>query len=415
MPKPAKPKPPAKAKPATKSPSKSAKPKALSKTKSSAKTPIVPAPSAQIDVAVTEPVAVQSEQSPEFVTSTTAGLNLHRAIPWGMVALVSVVGLIWQTLLIKPPTTGYSGPQAIPKSAVVMRRQLQELTAQTRVLSRQENTKDVKVVDQATIDAELAIITTDLNAQQWNDAKTDLARLKHDLTGWQAKLKQALGTLTISTSLNVTQPPDSVFIPILLYHQTPSDFEQQLAYLQNHKYTTITMSQVAATLTRGAKLPSKPVVISFDDGYSSQWSAFRLLKKFQMKAIFYIIIVRANSGCEPAITTCNPDYLSWEQILQLDHSGLITIGDHTVNHPDLTTLDRDHQQTEIMSARETLQLKLGHPVLDFAYPYGSFDSATLDLMARDGFRTAVTTQPGQYQLPDDIYGLHRIRQAYDLP
>jgi len=431
MPKPAKPKP--KATTRTKRPAgtTSKAPKATARVKSLAPKKKAKTPSKSLFSAAQPKKTTPSKIKPKSTISKkptqtkrsaktkvqplTTRHDLRHSLPWGVIALASLVGLIWQTVLIKPPPSAYMGPGTLPKAAVALRQQFRQLSSSAQSLLQQENAKDVKVVNQTVVQGELSVITTDLSADHWGDAKTDLAKLNSDLGTWQGKLKQALSALSVSASITITHPPNGVFIPILLYHQTPADFEQQLIYIRDHGYTTITMDQVAAALTSGAKLPAKPVVISFDDGYSDQWGAFQLLQQYQMKAIYYIIIVRANSGCEPDNPSCNPDYLSWDQVKALDASGLVTIGDHTVDHPDLTTLDSDQQQSEIVTARTTLQAELGHPVVDFAYPYGSYNTITLGLLRQDGFRTAVTTVAGQYQLPGDVYELHRIRLAYDLP
>src|SRR5260221_187102 len=96
-------------------------------------------------------------------------------------------------------------------------------------------------------------------------------------------------------------------IPIFIYHSvrpvTPTDsdevrsyeitpelFEQQLKYLQDNGYTTITLDQVAADLKNGITSPiTKPVVLTFDDGWHNQYKyAFPLLKKYHMTGTFYI-------------------------------------------------------------------------------------------------------------------------------
>jgi peptidoglycan/xylan/chitin deacetylase (PgdA/CDA1 family) len=102
-------------------------------------------------------------------------------------------------------------------------------------------------------------------------------------------------------------------------------------------------------------------------------------------------------------------------VRSIDQNPLFTIGAHTINHRALASLSEKDQWFEIDQGKEELESQLGHSVQDFAYPYGSFNSTTLRLVAQAGFRSAVTTLPGTYQTIGSPYTLHRVRSAYDLP
>lgn len=208
-------------------------------------------------------------------------------------------------------------------------------------------------------------------------------------------------------------------VPILMYHRTPDDFEQQISHLVNHGYTGISLSELRSALLQGTALPPKPVVITLDDGYTDQLNEIAILRKYNMKATLYMIngggasnwCIGANSknwpGCEP--------YLTWYQVRQLDREGLITIGSHTINHPNLVTLTPEQQQAEILGGKQELEKELGHEVTDFAYPYGSFNRVSIDAVKAAGFRTAVTTQPGQNHDIASLFTLTRLRNALELP
>lgn len=340
----------------------------------------------------------------------------HRHVAtWSLVVLVTGLGLVWQIGQMRPPINVYFGPQPIPAVGIKLHVELNQLLVNAQALVDQGNAHELSVVDQSTLRQDAQVARIDLGAHRWSDARSDLAKLSRDLTAWRLRLDQLTSSLQFSASLTINHPPDGNFIPILLYHNTPPDFEQQLIYLRDHGYQTVTMDQVADALAGRTVLPLKPIAISFDDGYSDQMSAFKLLKKYQMKAIFYIIITRANSGCGTATSHCDPEYLSWGQIKTLDTSGLVTIGDHTFDHPELSKLDEVQQQDEIISAKNELEARLGHAIVHFCYPYGEYNDTTLSLLRQDGFRTATTTAPGFYQSPLNPLLLNRIRRAYILP
>ena len=84
---------------------------------------------------------------------------------------------------------------------------------------------------------------------------------------------------------------------------------------------------------------------------------------------------------------CTP--LSWAQLASLD-PGLVDIGSHTTNHPILTTLAPEEQQSEIADSRRQLEARLGRPVEGFCYPNGDNDEQVVRTV-RAHYRWAVTT------------------------
>ena len=216
-----------------------------------------------------------------------------------------------------------------------------------------------------------------------------------------------------------------VYLPILYYHHPPADFDAQLTYLEAHGYQVITMDDAIAGLHDGV-LPSRAVTITFDDGFSDQMEAFAILQRHHMPATFYIINGSAGSNwcigagrkyhlpSQPA-GGCGDDYLTWSQVKQLDESGLISIGGHTLDHANLPALAADEQYREIHDSKVELETLLGHPIYHFAYPYGSFTALTSAQVERAGYASAVSTIAGTEQYYTGRYALQRIRNAFDLP
>lgn len=210
-------------------------------------------------------------------------------------------------------------------------------------------------------------------------------------------------------------------LPILMYHKTPSDFEQQVQNLISKGYTSITLNQYLKFLSDGLiDLPQKPIIITFDDGFLDQMKAFDILKKYHQQAVFYIFPGSQVSGNCIGIDRiydeshqCGDIYLNWEQIKQLDSSGIIEIAGHSFDHVNLTTQDDKELSRQILASKKYLEDKLGHPINNFAYPYGYFDSRVLTLV-KQYYQTAVTTLPGTIQDFNSPYQLKRVRSAYDL-
>jgi peptidoglycan/xylan/chitin deacetylase (PgdA/CDA1 family) len=267
------------------------------------------------------------------------------------------------------------------------------------------------------------VVQLDAESGHFVAAKSDINALKQALVNWNFELSGGSGA---SAQPKVAAVPNSGFyLPILLYHYPPANFEQQLAHLEQAGYTAIDLDQALAGL-HGAALPAKPVVLTFDDGFSAQMSAFEALKQHNMKATFYIIAGgeesrwclgagrRYGDPLQPP-SGCGDAYMSWDQVRTVDQSGLITIGGHTINHRNLAALSEADQRFEIETGKKELEAQLGHGIVHFAYPYGGYNATTIRIAQEAGYLTAVTTLPGEYQPQGSAFTLRRVRDAMLLP
>jgi peptidoglycan/xylan/chitin deacetylase (PgdA/CDA1 family) len=301
------------------------------------------------------------------------------------------------------------------------------------VFEKRESSLKSELVSNQTLKNMLSQVQLDAASGNYKLSKHDMVSTQTALDNWDLELNGGSSPApsppppvpiapTLASDAVGTGP---IFLPIVLYHYTPPDFAQQLQYLVDNGYTTVSMAQVAAAID-GGPLPAKPVAITFDDGYENQMQAFALLEQYHMKATFYII----NGGAESLWCIgagrqynlpiqpkggCGDQYLTWDQVRQLDTSGLITIGGHTIDHENLATLTPAQQQFEIDASKTGIESEIGHTIYDFAYPYGAYNDATIQLVASAGYRTAVTTQPNNDQNPGEPYILNRIRDTEILP
>ena len=117
-----------------------------------------------------------------------------------------------------------------------------------------------------------------------------------------------------------------------------SEFEAQMAWLEENGYKTITASELADALEGKGALPEHPVLITFDDGYIDNYQcAFPILKKHQMKAIIFLI---------SDYISMYPNYLTWEQLFEMQAAG-IEFGSHTLDHTVLTDLPLADAEREL--------------------------------------------------------------------
>ena len=217
-------------------------------------------------------------------------------------------------------------------------------------------------------------------------------------------------------ALPATLPARALSVPILMYHRidrlrpslpritrsltvTPADFAAQMRWLHARGFHAITQQQLFAGLEHGKRLPAKPVVITFDDGYRDVLAnAAPVLERLGMPATAYVITGR--------ISGSDVSFLSWAQLKALEQNG-VQIGSHTVSHAELPRLTDPAALQELIQSRLALERHLGHPVQWFAYPAGRFDERTEALVRQAGYVLAVTTEPGSGQRAQQPFALHR--------
>jgi peptidoglycan/xylan/chitin deacetylase (PgdA/CDA1 family) len=99
----------------------------------------------------------------------------------------------------------------------------------------------------------------------------------------------------------------------------------------------------------------------------------------------------------------------WQEVLEMDRSGWVSIGAHTMHHPLLTYLtDAAELQREVHECREVLEQRLGHPVRTFCYPAGKYGEQSVQAVKAAGYTWAVTTIDAVNTPATDPFLLRRI-------
>jgi peptidoglycan/xylan/chitin deacetylase (PgdA/CDA1 family) len=99
-----------------------------------------------------------------------------------------------------------------------------------------------------------------------------------------------------------------------------------------------------------------------------------------------------------------------DELRRLEEGGLVEVGAHTMTHPMLSAHPAEVQRHEVLRSRAGLEEVLGHPVADFAYPFGApehYNDDTVAILREGGLRSAVTTTPGLAGRGVDRYRLPR--------
>jgi len=194
----------------------------------------------------------------------------------------------------------------------------------------------------------------------------------------------------------ITAPPAGTAYPELW---TPRErFRGTVALLVRSGYHGVTIEQVRRAWAGGPGLPAKPIVLTFDDGYLSQYAhAKPTLRAAGWPGVLYLEGKNLGAG---GLTT--------RQVHSMIAAGW-EVGAHTLTHPDLTTVDDATLRREVAGSRTLLQRRLGVPVNAFCYPAGRNDARVRAAVRAAGYKTATTVEPGIARPGDDPFALPRIR------
>jgi peptidoglycan/xylan/chitin deacetylase (PgdA/CDA1 family) len=212
-----------------------------------------------------------------------------------------------------------------------------------------------------------------------------------------------------------TGHPGNARVPILMYHvinpppvgapypglYVPApEFAAQMRALHRAGWHAVTLDDLLANRRHGNRLPSKPIVITFDNGYLSQYeNALPILRRLHWVAVENIQL----SGLPPS-----QGGMTTSQVRGLIHSGweLDTQG---ISHADLVELDAGQLTFQIDRARVILRHRYHVPVNWFCYPSGQYDPTVAAAVNAAGFVGSTTVVPGWADRADSLFALPRLR------
>lgn len=170
---------------------------------------------------------------------------------------------------------------------------------------------------------------------------------------------------------------------------TPLEFEDQIQYLIKKKYLFITLDSIISEFEKESVLPKKCVAITFDDTTIDNYKlAFPILKKYNVKATFFVVADRALGLIDDEFKN---DFATIDQIKEMAQEEFIDIGSHTCTHPKLTKITPEALEYEIINSKKKLEDALGKKVNFFCYPYGDFNDNIAKMVKRAKYLGATST------------------------
>jgi peptidoglycan/xylan/chitin deacetylase (PgdA/CDA1 family) len=281
--------------------------------------------------------------------------------------------------------------------------------------------------------AALTLAACDTKTATTGEAGTSAATLeKADTAATDPAAAQTSGTQATATDeANAAPAPDPSTIPassagnaaailarpqvpILCYHQirdwTARDskgakdyivpvaaFKAQIKMLADSGYHTISPDQLYAYMTTGAKLPSKPIMLTFDDTDLDQFTVARpTLAQYNYKAMYFVMTVSLG----------RPRYMSKAQVKQLSDEGNV-IGSHTWDHHNVKKYQGKDWETQIDKPTKTLEEITGKKITYFAYPFGLWNPQAFPELKKRGFVAAFSLAEKRDQ-NDPLFTIRRI-------
>lgn len=253
----------------------------------------------------------------------------------------------------------------------------------------------------------------------------------------------SLNLFATGTALAAPQDePRSIKIPIIMYHQvkptrlgkdiiSPQEFESDLKFLVGSGYSPITMTELIAFSYQGTPLPENPIILTFDDGYYNNYHyVYPLLKKYNTKIVLSIIGKACDDFSEYPSDNMDYSHATWDQIAEMEDSGLVELQNHTYNLHKLKTRlgclkvgNESNRQYETVLTEDIIKLQkkltdiVGVTPNTFNYPYGKYTPESETIIKNLGFKSSLTCDYGVSTVtsdPQSLFGLKRICREHGV-
>ncbi len=241
----------------------------------------------------------------------------------------------------------------------------------------------------------------------------------------------------------IAEETDDIKLPVLMYHQvldepkklgkyviSPQELESDLRLIRELGFETVTVSELIAYCNGKGPLPKKPIILTFDDGYQTDYkNVFPLLRQYNMKAVFSVVGAYTERYSTEGIDKhINYAHLSWDEISEMQKSGHCEFLNHSYNLHSLKgrhgclkasgESDSDYREIihdDIVRSQKLLAEKLGKAPPAFTYPYGGTNDTLREIIREEGFSASLGTYEEINVItgnPDELYDIRRFNRAH---
>ena len=247
--------------------------------------------------------------------------------------------------------------------------------------------------------------------------------------------------LAIGISITIANSEEYIEVPIIMYHSilkdtsrsnkytvTPTVLEEDLKYIKDNGYTTVTISDLISYVYDDTPLPEKPIVLTFDDGhYNNYGYLFPLLEKYDMKAVISIVGSYTDKFTETDEANLNYSYLRWKDIKELMDTRRIEFQNHTYSLHSNTgkrsgtkkikgETDEHYKsilKEDILKLQQEFEENTNYTPQCFTYPFGGISNSSMDIIKELGFKASLSCEQGVNKVtknPNSLYLLKRFNR-----
>lgn len=219
-----------------------------------------------------------------------------------------------------------------------------------------------------------------------------------------------MSTLMFSYSVAAAETVD---LPIIMYHHisenetycgdyvvTAEMFEEDMKYLYDLSYETVTLAELIAYHEGNFTLPEKPIMITFDDGQRSfETYALPILEKYGMTAVLSIVGNYTDIYTENGDRNVAYSYFSWSDIEKLAENPSVDIAAHSYDMHEnvyrqgvkIISGETYADYSQVLRADcEKLETKLGFMPLAYTFPFGFYSAESIDILRDHGYEVIFT-------------------------
>ncbi|MDB5461458.1 MAG: hypothetical protein JWO72_3199, partial [Caulobacteraceae bacterium] len=287
--------------------------------------------------------------------------------------------------------------------------------------------KMIQAIDGFTLEREIRTPLYRVQAFRWRGDAAAEARI--DERALDIALEDRLARAVVwgggESRISTLKREFSVSIPILVYHRvapdgdgppgldryrtTPQAFENQISFLRRHGYWGLTIRQLTRALEKKMPLPGRPVMLTFDDGYSDfATHAWPVLEKHDFPATLFVVPAKVG-GCADWDSEFGPPapLLGWEQLAELARRG-VEIESHAFTHRSLARLELAEVYRECLYSHAAVERGIGRAPTAICYPFGAQDRVVEQIAFESGYSLGFTANVGLAHVTSAKMSLPRL-------
>ncbi|MFA7083626.1 MAG: polysaccharide deacetylase family protein [Arcobacteraceae bacterium] len=177
------------------------------------------------------------------------------------------------------------------------------------------------------------------------------------------------------------------------------ELEKEFEYFKENNYEVVPLEQIIQKLKQKEEIPSNWIALTVDDAYKSFYkNGLPLFKKYNYPFTLYVYVEATHKGYS--------DFMSWEELKQTQKYGTLAL--HGYDHKHLTNTSKKEIQEDTLKGIELFETHLGYKPTSYAYAYGEYNQAVLEVIAEFGFESIVNQNSGSVNAQSSPLDINRI-------